>query len=285
MSVFDAITRAYYPITYVLTNHEMYNMLCVNKEMYNLFRNNGFLYKVILDGRHTDFMTNINRLFSQLQYTQVMDIRNFNNPEIIPEFTRCVKISDSVCAYFNPMMIIHKLKYLEIDNQWMKQVTNINWNKVPNLETFIYTGTNAVFNGIENCKKLKNVILKKYYKNNNDHYSGSLSIPDSILNIKTLEYLITDADCTNKEFKSINLRFLVCKGINIRINNKYDLTFYAMGGQYETIKPGNNTIANKNGYHYDRKYGNSHYDKNSYFDWSINKYITQGKYREIIKMY
>ena len=139
---------------------------------------------------------------------------------------------------------------------------------------------NATFNGIEKCKNLKNIILKKYYKIDNDRYSNSLIIPQGIIDIENLEYLITDADCSNKEIKSINLRYLVCKGINVKFNNKYDLKYYVpFSGEYEIIKPGKNIVANDNSYHYDKKY------EDSFLDWSINRYFTYMKYHEIIKMY
>ena len=80
MSLIEAITRAYFPISYMFETKESYNFLFVSKEFYKLFHNNGFLQKINLDGFKYDYMELINQLFSQLHYATKMKVSNFKNP-------------------------------------------------------------------------------------------------------------------------------------------------------------------------------------------------------------
>ena len=137
MSLIEAITRAYFPISYMFETKESYNFLFVSKEFYKLFHNNGFLQKINLDGFKYDYMELINQLFSQLHYATKMKVSNFKNPHNLPEFTRSVKLIDCPFDFFNPIYTITKLKYLDIQNEGYRNYSNINWVKIPNIETLI----------------------------------------------------------------------------------------------------------------------------------------------------
>lgn len=272
MSLEEAITKAYFPITYMFETKECYNFQFVSKEFYLIFHNNGFLLKVTLDGYKYNYIELINQLFSQIEYATKMSVSDLKDPHYLPEFTRSVKMVDCPFRFFDPMYTITRLKYLDINNERDYEYSSINWAKIPNIETFIYTGTNIKFEGIENCKNLHTVILKKYNKIVNGRIFDSKQIPHQILLLKNLEVLITDADISNLEIISKKFKYLVCKGFNVKINSNKEVLYYDCGIT-KRYKPGSHIL---------NQYENN--KKVSFSDWNVDTFISCASYSLFIDL-
>ena len=273
----EAITRAYFPITYMLEVYDCHNLLCVSKNIYNIFHNNGYLKKIILNGSKYNFMELTNQLFSHINYATKMRLIDVKDPHHLPEFTESVKMINCRFNIFNPVRKLDRIVYLDINNEYYFDYSHINCEQIPNIQTFIYTGTNIFLTGIENCKKLKTFILKKHYIANNRDRKESKQIPSSILLSKSIENLITDADMTNTTVISENIKYLVCKGTNININNKNELIYYSCGTP-ERIEIGRHCLNKK------EKDEQQYYRKVSFHNWSVDTFISCASYNLFIDL-
>ena len=273
----EAITRAYFPITYMLEVHDCHTLLSVSKNIYKIFHNNGYLKKIILDGSKYNFIELTNQLFSHINYATKMRLLDVKDPHHLPEFTESVKMINCKFNIFNPLSKLNRIVYLDINNEYDFDYSHINWEKIPNIKTFIYTGTNIFLTGIENCQYLKTFILKKYYNTSNITSKESKRIPESILLSKSIENFITDADMTNTVISSKNLKYLVCKGTHININIKNQLIYYSCGIP-ERVFPGIHFLNKK------ENDNENYYRRVSFHNWSIDTFISCASYNLFIDL-
>ena len=219
MSLIEANTRAYYALTYMLVDSSKINMLYVSKKFYELYHNNGFYKTIMLNGSKYGYMDLIDQFYSHSRYATKTIFKYVKDPHHFPDFTRSVVLNSCNFSYLDLQYTHKNIKYMCIDSENTYYKNRFNWDKIPNIETFIYSGRNINVNGIETCKHLKSVILKKYNTRIDSYTYGSQNLPIEISKIPNLVYLITDADVSNCNIESKKLKTLVCKGIDIKFNS------------------------------------------------------------------
>ena len=194
---------------YIESNKDMCNIKSSCKKLNILANKFGFIKHIKLS-MNSNYMNFIYLSENHKETIDSITIEYMDYPQnwLVTDWKRCMNFIN--CNFGNkkiepPLSPNTKILNIYTWNSYSHyNILQIDWSKLPNLTEINITTADINLNGIENCTKLKKIILNVYkiYKK---------ELPENIANLPNLKTLITNCESKKQlNFISTNLEVCIC---------------------------------------------------------------------------